>query len=444
MKPTTPMTAFQARRKQLLQSIGEAILILPAAPEQTRNRDCHYPYRQDSDFLYLSNFNEPSAIMVLDGKNQQSILFSKPYDELYTIWEGEIIGQQRAEDEYLFDKAYEIDKFNEQLLACFYAFDTVISPFGRYLDFDANLLKQMKTAKETRRARAPQNWLHSDQFIHPMRLCKDKHEIANMQYASAISAKAHNAAMQATQPGMNEAQIQAIFDQHFGQAGGEHAYNAIVAGGNNACTLHYTVNNAQLLDGDLLLIDAGCEINGYAADITRTFPVNGRFTTLQKRVYEWVLKALEAALAACQPGNHIRSPHFAAEAVLIDAMLDLGLLSGTRESVQDDNSYQRYFMHGTSHWLGIDVHDVGDYKDENGEWLKLLPGMVITVEPGLYIRKDDKNAPAGLRGIGIRIEDNVVINDNGYQNLSLATPKSVAEIEASNAVVPIHTSGSNH
>lgn len=429
MKATIPMTILKQRRDTLLENIGDAVLILPAAKEHTRNRDCHYPFRQDSDFWYLSHFNEPSAIMVLDGKNKRSILFSKPYDELHTIWEGEIIGQNRACEEFLFDEAYELAAFDDKLLSYLYVFDTIISPFSRYTNFDFKLLNSIKKAKETRRARAPQNWLNSDQFIHPMRLIKDEYEIAIMQYANDVSISAHLTAMRDAKPGMNEAEVAAIFDAHFRRSGAEAAYNHIVAGGNNACTLHYTVNRATLLNGELLLIDAGCEIDGYAADITRTFPINGRFTTMQKRVYEWVLKAMQAALDACKTGNTIRDPHFAAEAVLIDAVLDLGLVEGTSESVKADKSHHRYFMHGTSHWLGIDVHDVGDYKDKNNEWLTLKPGMTITVEPGLYIRQNDEQAPTELRGIGIRIEDNVVITENGYMNLSKDMPKTVAEVE---------------
>ncbi len=429
MKPNIPMCAYKARRDRLLQQIGDAILLLPANSEKTRNRDCHFPFRQDSDFWYLSHFDEPSAILVLNGRTQQSILFSKPYDELHAIWEGEIIGQDRAREEYLFDEAYPLEAFEQELLTYLYAFDTLISPFSRYPDFDARLLENIQKAKDTRRARAPQNWLHSDQFIHPMRLVKDEYEQAMMQHAADISVDAHTAAMAATQPDRNEAEIAAVFDYHFSRAGGTAAYGHIVAGGNNACTLHYKVNNCALHDGDLLLIDAGCEIDGYAADITRTFPVSGRFTEAQKRVYEWVLKSMDAALAACKAGNHIRSPHFAAEAVLIDAMLDLGLVTGTRDSVKKDNSYQKYFMHGTSHWLGIDVHDVGDYRDDQGEWLRLEAGMSITIEPGLYIREDDLDAPEALRGIGIRIEDDVIITENGHINLTEKTPKTVEAVE---------------
>ncbi len=433
MKPHIPMSVYQARRQKLLQCIGDAVLILPAASKIIRNRDCHYPFRQDSDFWYLSAFNEPDAIMVLDGKTGKTTLFSKPYDELHAIWEGEIIGQARAESEFLFDRALPLIEFEEKIQEFLLARDTLITPFSRYADFDRLILKHIKRVKDTRRARAPQNHLHSDQFIHPMRLIKDEHEIALMQYAADISVAAHKAAMQHVMqhagPVMNEAEIAALFDLHFTKAGGTAAYAHIVAGGNNACTLHYTVNNAALMAGDLLLIDAGCEIDGYAADITRTFPVNGQFSQTQQQVYTWVLKSMYAAFEACRAGNSIRDPHFAAEAVLIEGMLDLGLLTGTVESVKADNSYQRYFMHGTSHWLGIDVHDVGDYKDENGDWLALAPGMVITIEPGLYIREDDLDAPEALRGIGIRIEDDILITADGYRNLTEATPKTINEIE---------------
>lgn len=431
MKPITPQTVFKARREKLLQAIGDAVLIVPSSQEHVRNRDCHFTFRQDSDFLYLTNFNEPSAVLVLDGKSKRSILFSKPYDELYAIWEGEITGQERARSEYLFDETFEIEQFNSKLQEYCLAFNTVISPFSRYAEFDTLILGCIHKANNTRNATAPQNWLNSDQYIHPMRLVKDEHELALMTFAADVSVNAHKAAMVATQANMKEAEIAAILDLHFSQVGGYAAYNHIVASGNNACTLHYTVNNDTMLDGDLLLIDAGCEVDGYAADITRTFPVNGKFSAPQKRVYEWVLKAMDAAIDACKPGNHIRSPHFAAEDVLINAMIDLGLVTGTRESVKEDKrSYQRYFMHGTSHWLGIDVHDVGNYKDENGQWLAFQPGMIITVEPGLYIRKDDENAPAELRGIGIRIEDDLVITENGHVNLTHTTPKTVADIEA--------------
>lgn len=430
MKPTIPQSVFTARREALLAAIGEAILILPAATALTRNRDCDYPFRQDSDFLYLTNFIEPDAVLVLDGKQQQSILFSRPYDELTVIWEGDIIGQERAKSDYGFDETYAIEQLSEKLLEYFYAHDCVIFPFSRYTKTDNLVLDLIKQVKDTRRARSPQQLLHSDTFIHPMRLIKDEHEVAIMQYAADISVQAHNDAMALTQPNKNEAEIAAIFDYHFLKNGGTSAYHHIVAGGNNACTLHYNDNNQILKDNSLLLIDAGCEYEGYAADITRTFPVNGRFSKPQKQVYQWVLAAMKAAFAAAKPGQTIRSPHFAAEDVLIEGMLDLGLVSGTIESVKADKSYQRYFMHGTSHWLGIDVHDVGEYKDENGDWLTLQAGMVITVEPGLYIREDDADAPEALRGIGIRIEDDLLITEAGYHNLTDSVPKEIADVEA--------------
>ncbi|PID66211.1 MAG: Xaa-Pro aminopeptidase [Gammaproteobacteria bacterium] len=429
-KPIVPMQTFAARRQQLLQEIGDKLLILPANSELIRNRDCHFPFRQDSDFLYLSNFNEPDAVLVLDGKAQKSLLFSKPLDALHAIWEGEIIGQERAKTDYLFDEAYALEALEPALLKYFYTYDSIITPFSRYSAFDCLLLKLIKQAKETRRARAPQNWLNSDQFIHPLRLQKDSHEIQMMQYAADISVVAHQAAMRETQPGMNEAEIAALLDYHFAKAGGTAAYGHIVAAGNHACTLHYTDNNAQVLENDLILLDAGCEIDGYAADITRTFPVSGKFTEPQKRVYEWVLQAMQAAFAACKVGNTIRRPHLAAEKVLIEAMLDLGLLTGDVDSVRQSKAHQKYFMHGTSHWLGMDVHDVGDYQDENEHWLTLLPGMVITIEPGLYIREDDMDAPEELRGIGVRIEDDILLTEDGYRNLTAAAPKTVAEVEA--------------
>ena len=429
MKPSISLSAVKSRRQKLLKAIGDGVLILPAASEQTRNRDCNYPFRQDSDFWYLSHFDEPGAILVLDGKAQTSIIFSKPYDKQHVIWEGEIIGQDKAKSRYLFDEALPLDDFQEALLAYLYTHETIVSPFSRYPDFDQMLLKLVKQTKDTRRAKTSQNWLHTDQFIHPMRQTKDADEIEIMQYAADISVNAHMSAMQNAQPNMNESEISALFDYHFAKAGGSAAYNHIVAGGNNACTLHYTVNNCKLLDGDLLLIDAGCEIGGYASDITRTFPANGKFTDEQKKVYSLVLKAMEAAFGACEAGQTIRSPHFAAEKVLIEGMLELGLVNGSVESVLKDKAHRRYSMHGTSHWLGLDVHDVGEYKDENDNWFKLEPGMIITVEPGIYIRKDDAEAPKALRGIGIRLEDNLLITENGYENLTKALPISITDIE---------------
>ncbi len=429
-KPIIPMQAFASRREKLLKQIGNKLLILPANKELIRNRDCHFPFRQDSDFLYLSNFNEPDAVIILDGKAKKSILFSKPYDELHAIWEGEIIGQERAKSEYLFDETYPLEELEAALLKYFYSYHTIITPFSRYADFDNLLLKLVKQAKDTRRAKAPQNWLHSDQFIYPMRLQKDSYEISMMQYSADISVEAHKSAMRHAKPNMNESEIAALFDYEFSKAGGTAAYGHIVAAGNNACTLHYTDNNSQIKANDLILIDAGSEIEGYAADITRTFPASGKFTEPQKRVYEWVLKSMEAAFTACKVGNSIRSPHFAAEDVLIEAMLDLGLVTGDINSVKESKAYEKYFMHGTSHWLGIDVHDVGDYHDENDEWLTLKSGMVLTVEPGLYIREDDMDAPKELRGIGVRIEDDIVITDDGYLNLTAATPKMIADVEA--------------
>lgn len=434
-KPVFSFSNIQARRQRLLNEIGDALLILPAATDLIRNRDCHFPFRQDSDFLYLSQFNEPDAVMVLDGKTKQSILFSKPYDELHAIWEGEIIGQTRAEQEYLFDIAYPIEVLEEKLLKLLFSHETIIAPFSRYPAFDSLLLKLVAKVKNTRRARAPERLLHSDLWLAPMRLQKDEEEIAMMLYASDVSMLAHKKAMAGAKHCQNESEVAAIFDYYYTRAGGAPAYSHIVASGNNACTLHYRENNQKLDPSQLILIDAGCEIDGYAADISRTFPINGKFTPIQKRVYEWVLKSMDAAIEASLPGNHIRSPHEAARDVLIDAMLDLGLVTGTRESVLESESYLKYFMHGTSHWLGIDVHDVGDYLDENGNWLTLKPGMVITIEPGIYIREDDESAPEALRGIGIRIEDNILITETGYRNLSEGMPKTVEAVEAACAEV---------
>ncbi len=428
MKTSIPKNILKKRRDSLINQIGDSIIILPAASEKVRNRDCNFIFRQDSDFLYLTGFNEPDAILVLCGKTKKSILFSKKLDKKHTIWEGEIIGQDRAKSEYLFDESYSLEESKDKIQSYIYSNENIIFPFSKYEKFDSFVLDLIRNVKETRRAKSPQTITHSDTLIHPMRLVKDEYEIEMMTYAAKISVQAHKIAMQKTKPNMNESEVASFFDAEFSKVGGFPAYSHIVAGGNNACTLHYTNNNKVLKDGDLILIDAGCEHEGYAGDITRTYPVNGKFTEIQKKVYNWVLKALDAALLECKPGNTIRSPHFAAENVLIDAMIDLNLLNGTREEIKTSESYEKYFMHGTSHWLGLDVHDAGEYKTGDN-WTTLPVGCVITVEPGIYIRADDMDAPEELRGIGIRIEDDILITADGYLNLTADTPKTISDIE---------------
>lgn len=405
-------------------------MIIPGAKEIGRSRDTNYPFHQDRDFLYLTGFIEPDAVLVLDGRNQRSILFSKPFDALYTIWEGEIIGQQRAVNEYLLDEAQSIEDFPTYINSKAESCDTFIFPITRYPDFDRSVFDMVKSIHETRRKKAPLNYIHSDKYLVPMRFIKDEDEIAVLQKASDIAIDAHRQMMAAAKPNAYEYEVAAVGEYIFHKNNATWGYQSIVAGGDNACTLHYTKNNTKLEAGQLLLIDAGCDFAGYISDITRTFPVDGKFTEPQKQLYNLVLAAMYAAFEACKPKNTIRCPHNAARKVLAKGMIELGLVSGTLEEVLAENLDSKYFMHGTSHWLGLDVHDVGDYKDNDGNWEQLKAGTVITIEPGIYINANDKEAPEQYRGIGIRIEDNILITNDGYHNFTEALPKSVEEIEA--------------
>lgn len=424
-----PLTTYQHRRKQLLSQIGDALMIIPAAKQSPRSRDVNHPFYQDRDFLYLTGFIEPDAVLVLDGHNQQSILFSKPFDPLYAIWEGEIIGQHRAVDDYLLDQAEPSSKFTDFIQQQCETTNTFILPLSRYLSFDQSIFGIVKSVHETRRKKAPLNYIHSDKYLVPMRFIKDEAEIKQLQIASDIAMNAHQQMMAVTTPNLFEYEVEALGEYIFAKNNAISGYESIVAGGNNACVLHYTTNQDKLQDGDLLLIDAGCEIGGYTSDITRTFPVNGKFSEPQKQLYNLVLDSMQAAFSACSPGNTIRDPHHAAREVLAKGMIELGLVTGELTEVMEKNLDFKYFMHGTSHWLGLDVHDIGNYKEADGSWTKLEAGNVITVEPGLYVRADDMDAPKQFRGIGIRIEDNLVITENGYINLTEVLPKSVEDIE---------------
>ena len=426
---------YASRRIRLMNKMQRGIAILPNAPEQPRNADADYPYRFDSSFYYLSGFTEPESVLVLiarqsDDAAPQSILFCREKDMEREIWHGYRSGPDAAQEKFGFDAAYPIGKLDEKLAELIADQPTLYFPLSADESWDQRILRIRSAVKEKARSgiHAPDEIRDIRTLIDEMRLFKDPHELDLMRRAAAITAGGHRRAMQFTLPGQYEYQIEAELLHEFCRHGARHpAYTSIVAGGANACVLHYIENNARLKDGDLLLIDAGCELEGYASDITRTYPVNGRFLGAQKDVYEIVLASQLAAIAASQPGAAWEAPHNAALQVLAQGFIDLKLCHGTVDGVLESGSYKKYYMHRTGHWLGLDVHDVGDYKIA-GNWRLLEAGMVFTVEPGCYIRPAD-DVPLALWNIGIRIEDDVAITEQGNEVLTEAAPKSVAQIE---------------
>ena len=419
------------RRKRLQTTMQHGIAIIPTAQEVARNADTHYDYRHDSHFYYLSGFAEPEAVLVLvAGDNMQSILFCREKNAEREVWDGFRYGPDAASEKFCFDAAYPIAQLDEKLGELMGNQPVLYYPIGADAGWDAHIIKLREAVKAKARTgiRAPNEIRDVREQINEMRLIKDLREQDIMRRAAKISCDAHRRAMRFTRPGQHEYEVEAELLHEFCRHGARHpAYTSIVAGGANACTLHYVGNNAPLNDGDLLLIDAGCELEGYASDITRTFPVNGKFSAAQKDVYEIVLAAQAAAINAAKPGKLWNAPHEAALRVLAQGFIDLKLCQGSLESVLETESYKQFYMHRTGHWLGMDVHDVGEYKIGD-QWRPLQPGMTLTVEPGCYIRPGD-NVPKALWNIGIRIEDDVLITAPGNEVLTQAAPKTVKEIE---------------
>lgn len=422
---------FKARRLALMKSMGIGVAIIPTAPEVLRNRDSHYPYRFDSYFYYLTGFEEPEAVLLLvAGKAPKSLLFCRDKDMEREIWDGFRYGPEGALTEFGFDEAYPISRLDELAPKIIANQQKLFCSLGADAAWDKRIMDWLNQLREQGRSgvNAPSELVDIRALLDEMRLIKSDYEINTMRRAASISAGAHNRAMQIVRPGMMEYEIEAEFMHAFYRQGARaSAYTPIVAGGTNACTLHYTANNAQLMDGDLLLIDAGCELNGYASDITRTFPVNGKFSAPQKDLYELALAAQAAAIDKIRPGSHWNRPHEAALDVLIRGFIDFGLCKGSPESVLESGDYRRFYMHRTGHWLGLDVHDAGEYK-RDGEWRTLEPGMTLTVEPGCYVRPDD-NVPEHFWNIGIRIEDDALVTAKGCEIMTASAPKTVAEIE---------------
>lgn len=423
---------FRQRRQQLLHRMGTGVAVIPTAPEAIRNRDSHYPYRFDSYFYYLTGFAEPESVLILiAGAQPKSVLFCRDKDLEREIWDGFRYGPEGAREFFGVDEAYSISGLDElapQLLAnqprLFYALGADTAWDGRVSGWLNQLRAQVRSGVS-----APPDVADVRALLDDMRLIKAPEEIDTMRRAASISAAAHRRAMRATHPGAMEYEIEAELLHEFRRHGAQSpAYHSIVAGGANACVLHYVFNNARLQDGDLLLIDAGCELDGYASDITRTFPVNGRFSGPQKDLYELVLAAQTAAITAIRPGAGWNDPHEAALRVLAQGFIDVGLCQGTLDAVLESGDYRRFYMHRTGHWLGLDVHDAGNYK-QGDSWLALELGMVLTVEPGCYVRPAD-NVPRHFWDIGIRIEDDAVVTAGGCEIITHEVPKTVAEIEA--------------
>jgi len=424
------MNPYLERRKRLLAQLGDGVAILPTAPEKVRNRDAHHPYRFDSYFWYLSGFPEPEAVLVMVGGDKpQSILFCREKNEEREIWDGYRHGPQGACEAFGFDAAYSVESLDTKLIELLADRDALWYSLGHDAEWDARISTALNAVRAQTRAgkHAPRKMLDLRATLDIMRLTKDATEIAVMKRAADISSAGHARAMYACRSGMAEYELEAELSYEFRRRGADaHAYTPIVAGGQNACVLHYVSNNKLLNDNTLVLIDAGCEVEGYAADITRTFPVGGRFSAAQRDAYEIVLAAQNAAFAAIKPGNHFMDPHEAALKVLAQGMLDLKLLTGTVDGVIESESYKRFYMHRTGHWLGLDVHDAGEYR-EGDAWAVLTPNMTLTVEPGLYIRPEE-DIPSAMHGIGIRIEDDVLVTAMGC-DVYTSAPKTVAEIE---------------
>lgn len=432
MTATFVPTPFAARRDRLLQAMAPGVAVIPTAPEQVRNRDTHYPYRSDSYFHYLSGFPEAEAVLVLvAGDAPKSILFCRTKHEEREIWDGYRYGPEAAKEAFAFDEAYPIEELDAKLPELLANQPVLWTGIGFDLAWDTRIAAALNTLRGQSRAgkRAPETIRNVRTLLDEMRLIKDEAELDIMARAARISAGAHRRAMAFTRPGCYEYEIEAELLHEFRRQGSPFpAYGSIVAAGGNACVLHYVENKAQVADGDLILIDAGCELEGYASDITRCYPANGRFSGPQKEVYELVLAMQNAAEAATRPGASFMAPHDAALKVLAQGLVDLKLLSGTPEEILATESYKRFYMHRTSHWLGMDVHDAGEYKDGE-QWKLLQPGMVLTLEPGCYIRPAD-DVPEAFWNIGIRIEDDAVVTADGCELITQDAPKTVAAIEA--------------
>ena len=413
---------FKSRRDRLASLLDESVAIIVNSKESVRNKDCHYPFRSDSHFHYLSGFPEPETIvMIFGGKNPKSIIFCQPKDEIKEVWNGYIYGPKQASKEFLFDEGYplaEAQKLIPKFIKSKKIFllpssgvDQILNP--KWFEINNKLREDLS------------------EILDGMRVVKNDFEVNLMRKSADIAANAHIQAMKLTAPDKYEYEIEGeILNQFFRLGSRNPAYSSIVASGINGCTLHYIENDSQMKDGDLLLIDAGCEVGSYASDITRTFPVNGKFSSAQKEIYQLVLSAQKAAIEKVKVGHFFDDPHKEALKIIIDGLIDLGILIGSRDEVYEKELYKKFFMHRTSHWLGLDVHDVGKYlsKSKNSQAVKFTEGNVLTIEPGCYIRPSD-HVSKEFWGIGVRIEDDVLVTSAGHDVLSKNAPKEIKELE---------------
>lgn len=433
----------QARRAALNQQLSAGLVILPTAPTRVRSNDTDYHYRFDSDFFYLTGFYEPQAVLVqVLGDTPRSILFCQPKDELKEIWEGFLYGPAAAREQFGFDEAYSITELDDKLVELMSNQPRLYYPVGADAAWDKRIHGWVDRVRARSRVgvTAPVEFVDVRAAIGEMRLFKDESEIAVMREAGRISSGAHIRAMQTARAGQFEYEVEAELLYHFYKHGSRHpAYGSIVASGANATCLHYHENNRRMAQGDLLLIDAGCELGGYAADITRTFPIGGKFSGPQKDIYELVLAAMQSAFALVKPGVSRIAHHDAAVRTITQGLVDLDVLKGSVDGLIEREAYKQFFMHGTGHWIGLDVHDVGAYR-VGGEYRPLEPGMALTVEPGLYFRPLLPDSPSHyvpvpehFLHIGVRIEDDLVVTRDGHENLTALTPKTVADVEATMA-----------
>ena len=407
-------------------------VVIAGAAVQYRNADSSHAFRQDSNFWYLTGFNEPESTLVLlinESKDVQSIAFVPKKDALKEIWDGYRAGPNGAVKDHGFDLAFDNTEINERLPDLLAGYNQVFYPVGKSQKLDADVIDWIKTARSKDRHSSPIDIADASSKIGNERLIKDEDEIEIMKKACQISAEAHVEAMKFVKPGMNEQELEAFYQYQFSKRGGRFAaYTPIVAGGENACVLHYVENSKALKDGDLVLVDAGCEFELYASDITRTYPINGKFTAAQLAIYEVVLEAQQKSIEAVTVNNNVMDSQIISEKVITQGLIDLGILNGSMEELHETGAFKDFYMHKIGHWLGIDVHDAGDYT-EDGEYMKFRPGMVTTVEPGIYI-SSTANVKDQWKGIGIRIEDNILVTAKGNQNLTDFVPSNPKEIEA--------------
>lgn len=427
------MEPFDGRRSRFAAALEGGVAVIPAARELMRSNDTEHEFRQNSDFYYLTGFDEPDAVLVLAPyrESERAVLFVRPRDRAREIWTGRRLGVEDAPARIGVDAAYSIDELDTRLPEYLYGAETLYYALGSDGEFDRRMQNALASAraKARRSGRAPERIVDPSGILHEMRLFKEAVEIDKMRRAAAIAAAGHHAGMRGTRPGVREYEIEALIEYEYLRNGAAWAYQSIVAAGDNATVLHYNTNRDLLRDGDLLLVDSGAEFELYASDVTRTWPVNGRFSPEQRAIYDIVLAAQEAGIAQVKPGASCRDFHNTCVRVITEGLIDIGLLSGSVAENIEQERYRDYYMHGTGHWLGLDVHDVGRYRDDADKYRTFKPGMVTTVEPGIYVHRD-LQCDERFKGIGVRIEDDILVTPGGCENLTAEIVKSPAAIEA--------------